>query len=58
MHYYKIEKSFLEIWEKKVPMVTTAVAYFTTTAQLFPIFRKLLAIIPSMKNHPQLINLN
>ena len=29
-----------------------------TTAQPFPIFRKLLAIIPSMKNHPQLIILN
>ena len=39
-------------------MYTTVVAYFTTTAQPFPIFRKLLPIIPSMKNHPQLIILN
>ena len=50
---------FSRNWEKKwVPMYTAVVAYFTTTAQPFPIFRKLLPIIPSMKNHLQLIILN
>ena len=39
-------------------MYTTVVAYFTTIAQPFHIIRKLLAIIPSMKNHPHLIILN
>ena len=39
-------------------MYTTVVAYFTTIAQPFAIFRKLLVIIPSMKNHPDLIILN
>ena len=39
-------------------MYTTVVTYLTTIAQPFPIFRRLLAIIPSMKNHPQLIVLN
>ena len=39
-------------------MYTAVVAYFTTTAQPFPIFRKLLAIITNMKNPPQLIILN
>ena len=45
-------------WEKRVPTYTTVAAYFMTTAQPFPIFRKLLAIIPSMKNHPHVIILN
>ena len=50
---------FSRNWEKKwVPMYTAVVAYFTTTAQPFPIFRKLLAIAPSIKNPPQLIILN
>ena len=59
MHNYETGRSFLEIGGKKcVPTYTTVAAYFTTTAQPFPVFRKLLAIIPSMKNHPQLITLN
>ena len=39
-------------------MYTAVVVYLTTIAQQFPNFRKLLAIIPSMKNHPHLIILN
>ena len=37
---------------------TTVVVYLTTIAQLFPTFRKLLAIIHSMKNDAHLIILN
>ena len=33
-------------------------AYFSTIAQPFPIFRKLLAIIPSIQNDPHLRILN
>ena len=39
-------------------MYPTFVAYLTTIAQPFPIFSKLLAMIPSLKNHPHLIILN
>ena len=39
-------------------MYTTVAAYFTAIAQPFPIFGKLLTIIPGMKNHPHLIILN
>ena len=49
---------FYVLRKKWVPTYTTVVAYLTTIAQPFPIFRKLLAIIPSMKNHPHLIILN
>ena len=38
--------------KKWVPMYTRVVAYWTAIAQPFPIFRKLLAIIPSILNHP------
>ena len=44
--------------KKWVPTYTTVVAYLTTIDQPFPIFRKLLTIIPSMKNYPHLIILN
>ena len=43
--------------KKWVPTYTTVVAYLTTIAQTF-IFRKLLAIIPSMDNDSNLIILN
>ena len=39
-------------------MYATVVGYLTTIAQPFPIFRKLLAIILSMKNHSHLTILN
>ena len=60
MHYYEVARSFLEIGGKSefLRILGNFAAYFTTTAQPFPIFRKLLVIIPSMKNHPQLIILN
>ena len=60
MHYYEIARSFVEIGGKSefLRILGNFVAYFITTAQLFPIFRKLLVIIPSIKNHPQLIILN
>ena len=41
-----------------VPTYTTVAVYLTTIAQLFPTFRKLLAIIHSMQNHAYLIILN
>ena len=45
--------------EKKWAPTNTAVgAYFWTIAQPFSIFRKLLAIIPSIQNHPHLRILN
>ena len=43
---------------EEIPKYTTVVAYFLTIAQPFPIFRMLLAIIPSIQNHPPLIILN
>ena len=57
MHYYEIQ-SFLGIGEKSGFLHTTVVAYLTTIVQPFPIFRKLLAIIPSVKNHSHLKILN
>ena len=56
MYYYEIY-SFLGIAEKVGSYVyyATVVAYLTTITQPFSIFRKLLAIIPSMKNLPHLI---
>ena len=49
---------FEELPKKVVPTYTAVVAYITIIAQPFPIFRKLLAIIPSMKNYPHLMILN
>ena len=57
MHYYEIQ-SFLAIGKKSGFLHTTVVAYLATIVQPFPIFRKLLAIIPSVKNHPHLKILN
>ena len=46
-------------WGKKsVPTYTIVVAFFMIIVQPFPIIGKLLVLIPSMKNHPQLIILN
>ena len=50
---------FSRNWGKKwAPTNTTAGASFSTTTQPFPVFRKLLAIIPSIQNHPHLRILN
>ena len=44
--------------KKRAPTKTTVEAYFSTVAQPFPIFRKLLAIIPNIQNHAHLRILN
>ena len=45
--------------EKKwVPTYPTVVAYFSPIARPVPIFRKLVAIISSVQNHPHFIILN
>ena len=53
-----IMKKYYKLGKKWVPTYATVAAHFTTIAQPFPIFRKLLAIISSMKNHPHLTILN
>ena len=46
-------------WGKEwVSTYTTVAAFFSTIFQPYRSFRKLLAIIPSMKNHLHLIPLN
>ena len=59
--FEKIEVLDALLWDLKfprnwgktwAPTNTTVGAYFSTVAQPFPIFRKLLAIIPSIQNHP------
>ena len=50
---------FSRNWGKKwVPTYTRVVACFSTKVQLFPIFKKFLAVIPSIHNHQHLIILN
>ena len=51
-------KAFYELGKKWAPTNTTVEAYFSTIAQPFPIFSKLLGIIPSIQNHPHLRILN
>ena len=57
--YFTLRPSGLQEQQKNwFPTYTAVVAHLTTIAQPFPIFRKLLATIPSMNNHPHLIILN
>ena len=57
--YFTLRPSGLQEQQKNwFPTYTAVVAHLTTIAQPFPIFRKLLATIPSMNNHPRLIILN
>ena len=59
LHALLCDLQFCRNWgEKRAPTDTTVGAYFSTIVQPFPIFRKLLAIIPSMQNHPHLRILN
>ena len=51
MYYYAIF-SFLGIGEKREFYVYYSCSIFSTIAQPFPIFKKLLTIIPSMQKHP------
>ena len=57
MHNYEIQFS-RNLGKKRAPTDTTVGAYFSTIVQPFPNFRKLLAIIPSMQNHPHFRILN
>ena len=52
MHYYE------NCGKKWVPTYAIVVAYLTIIVQPFPNFTKLLAVVPSMKNHPHFIILN
>ena len=54
MHYYEIYRFFRNWGKKWGPTNTTVGAYISTIVQPYPIFRKLLAIIPSIQNHPHL----
>ena len=59
LHALLWDLKFSRNWGKKwAPTNTTAGASFWTIAQSFPVFRKLLAIISSIQNHPDLRILN
>ena len=56
--FFQKIKLYALLWDLEFSTYTTIVAYLGTIAQPFPIFRTLLAIIPSMKNHLNLIIMN
>ena len=54
LHALLWDQQFSRNWAKKwAPTDTTVGAYFSTIVQEFLIFKKLLAIITSMQNHPR-----